>query len=118
MPFSKSFILIPVCITVSKAFWKSTKQANTLPSLLLQYLSIMVFRINMWSDVLAFFVNPIWLSLITWCLSRNLVNWLSRILINNLPREFVIVIPLLLFGSDGSFPLWIGVIYPCVQFSG
>jgi FPC/CPF motif-containing protein YcgG len=20
--------------------------------------------------------------------------------------------------SDGSFPLWIGVIYPCVQFSG
>jgi hypothetical protein len=37
MPFSKSFILIPVCITVSKAFWKSTKQANTLPSLLLQF---------------------------------------------------------------------------------
>jgi hypothetical protein len=35
MPFSKSFILIPVCITVSKAFWKSTKQANTLPSLLI-----------------------------------------------------------------------------------
>jgi hypothetical protein len=32
-----------------RLFWKSTKQANTLPALLLQYLSIMVFRINMWS---------------------------------------------------------------------
>jgi hypothetical protein len=44
-----------------------------IPSLLLQYLSIMVFRINMWSDVLAFFVSPIWLSLIT-CKSPGLDN--------------------------------------------
>jgi hypothetical protein len=59
-----------------KAFWMSTRQANTLPSLLLQYLSIMVFRINMWSDVLAFFVNPstsTWQSLIP-CLHKLFNN--------------------------------------------
>jgi hypothetical protein len=41
-------ILILVWMTVSNAFWKSTKQANTLPSLELQYVSI----------ILAFLVNP------------------------------------------------------------
>ena len=37
MPFSKSFILIPVCITVSKAFWKSTKQAIFIIAVFINY---------------------------------------------------------------------------------
>jgi hypothetical protein len=37
---SNNLILIPVCITVSKAFFKSTKHANNHPSFELQYLLI------------------------------------------------------------------------------
>jgi hypothetical protein len=45
-------------MTVSDAFWKSTKQANSL-SFAALHLSIIVFNTNMWSEVLASFVNPI-----------------------------------------------------------
>jgi hypothetical protein len=37
---SSNLMLIPACITVSKAFFKSTKHANNLPSFELQYLLI------------------------------------------------------------------------------
>jgi hypothetical protein len=46
----------------------------------------------MWSDVLAFFVNPIWLSLITWCLSRIIKSMYSQskscVKLNNTLTDF------------------------------
>jgi hypothetical protein len=44
---SKSFSLIPVGITVSYAFWKSTKQEYNFVLPATQYSSMMVFRTNM-----------------------------------------------------------------------
>jgi hypothetical protein len=42
-PFSKNFSLIPVWMTVSNAFWKSTKQANSLSFAALHlYLLLMI----------------------------------------------------------------------------
>ena len=59
--FEEVLMLIYVCITVSKALWKSTKPANSFP-FFNQYLSKILFIINIWSHALVFIVNPTWQS--------------------------------------------------------
>ena len=78
---SSNLMLIPACITVSKAFFKSTKHANNHPSFELQYVLIRQLITNIWSAVLAFFVKPICdLCIILWSW-RNLSNLKLRTLL-------------------------------------
>ena len=51
VPVCSSLSFIPAYITESNALRKSTKHAKSLPPFLLQYLSINVIRINIWSEV-------------------------------------------------------------------
>jgi hypothetical protein len=46
-------------MTVSNAFLKSTKQLSRLPLDIFLYLSIIILKMNIWSDILLFFWNPI-----------------------------------------------------------
>lgn len=90
-----------------KSLMKFYKTHIKFPFFSLQYLSKIHFRLNIWSHVLVFLVNPIWQSSIILFSTRNLSNLLFKTLLkpqkisrfnSKLSRIIFICIYLILYG--------------------